>query len=157
MSLPSGASSLRLAALLETREAIEPFCASLAARNRTQADLECMDEADEALADEAGSVSRFLRANVDWHLAVALASHNELLAGLMTAPSRRIYTSNRDDRFVDAKVRRETLRAHRSITKAIRAQDADAAVRRMEAHVYAYAQAVVQVEERTEISVPDAD
>lgn len=147
----------RLAALLETREAIEPFCAKLAARNRTEADLQCMDEANEALADEAGSVSRFLRANVDWHLAVALASHNELLAGLMTALSRAIYTSTENDRFVDAKVRRETVRAHRSITKAIRAQDADAAVRRMEAHVYAYAQAVVQVEERTEISVPDAD
>jgi GntR family transcriptional repressor for pyruvate dehydrogenase complex len=147
----------RLAALLETREAIEPFCAKLAARNRTDADLDCMDEANEALADEAGSLSRFLQANVDWHLAVALASHNELLAGLMTALSRAIYTSTENDRFVDAKVRRQTVRAHRSITKAIRAQDADAAVRRMEAHVYAYAQAVVQVEERTEISVPDAD
>jgi DNA-binding FadR family transcriptional regulator len=88
---------------------------------------------------------------------VATASHNELLAGLMTALSRAIYTSTENDRFVDEKVRRETVRAHRSITKAIRAQDADAAVRRMERHVYAYAKAVVKVEERTEISVPDSE
>ena len=47
--------------------------------------------------------------------------------------------------------------AHRSITAAIRAQDSDAAVRRMERHVYAYAKAVIEVEERTEISIPDTD
>ena len=148
---------LRLSDLLETREAIEPFCARLAARHRTDADLAHLDEANEALADEAGSLAKFLQANVDWHLAVATASHNELLAGLMTALSRAIYSSTENDRFVDEKVRRETARAHRSITKAIRAQDADAAVRRMERHVYAYASAVVKVEKRTEISVPGDD
>jgi GntR family transcriptional regulator, transcriptional repressor for pyruvate dehydrogenase complex len=148
---------VRLAALLETREAIEPFCARLAARNRTDADLAHLDDANEALADETGSLARFLSANVDWHLGVAVASHNELLAGLMTALSRAIYTSTENDRFVDDKVRRETVKAHRSITAAIRAQDPDAAVRRMERHVYAYAQAVLEVEERTEIPVPDTE
>lgn len=147
----------RLAALLETREAIEPFCARLAARNRTDADLVRLDEANEALADQSGSLARFLQANVDWHVGVATASHNELLAGLMTALSRAIYTSTENERFVDATVRHETARAHRSITEAIRAKDSDAAVRRMERHVYAYAQAVLEVEERTQISVPDAE
>jgi GntR family transcriptional regulator, transcriptional repressor for pyruvate dehydrogenase complex len=147
----------RLAALLETREAIEPFCARLAARNRTDADLERLDQANQALADETGSLAKFLQANVDWHLAVATASHHKLLVGLLTALSKAIYTSTENERFVDAKVRRETVRAHRSITKAIRAQDADAAVRRMEGHVYAYAKAVIEVEERTEISVPDGE
>lgn len=147
----------RLAALLETREAIEPFCARLAARNRTDADLVLLEEANEDLADETSSLARFLQANVDWHLGVAVASHNELLAGLMTALSRAIYTSTENDRFVDGEVRRETARAHRSITAAIRAQDSDAAVRRMERHVYAYAKAVIEVEERTEISIPDTD
>jgi GntR family transcriptional repressor for pyruvate dehydrogenase complex len=148
---------VRLAALLETREAIEPFCARLAARNRTDADLDHLEDANEALADETGSLAQFLQANVDWHLGVAVASHNELLAGLMTALSRAIYTSTENDRFVDHEVRRETARAHRSITAAIRAQDPDAAVRRMERHVYAYAKAVLEVEERTEISVPDTE
>lgn len=148
---------LRLSDLLETREAIEPFCARLAARNRTDADLERMEQANEALADETGALAKFLQANVDWHLAVATASHNELLAGLMTALSRAIYTSTENERFVDEKVRRDTVKAHRSITKAVRAQDADAAVRRMTRHVYAYAQAVVKVEDRTEISVPDGE
>jgi GntR family transcriptional repressor for pyruvate dehydrogenase complex len=147
----------RLTDLLETREAIEPFCARLAARNRTEADLERMNQANDVLADENGSLAKFLQANVDWHLAVATASHNELLAGLMGALSRAIYSSTENERFVDEKVRHETARAHRSVTKAIRAQDADAAVRRMERHVFAYAKAVVKVEKRTEISVPDGE
>jgi DNA-binding FadR family transcriptional regulator len=142
---------------LETREAIEPFCARLAARDRTDADLARLDEANQALADKSASLARFLQANVDWHVGVATASHNELLAGLMTALSRAIYTSTENERFVDDKVRHETVRAHRSITEAIRAQDPDAAVRRMERHVYAYAKAVLEVEERTEISVPDTE
>ena len=157
VSLAIRGQQFRLTSLLETREAIEPFCARLAARHRTQDDLATMDQANEALADEDGSLAKFLQANVDWHLAVATASHNELLAGLMTALSKAIYASTENERFVDEKVRRETVRAHRSITKAIQAQDGDAAVRRMERHVYAYAKAVLEVEERTEIPVPDGD
>ena len=37
---------IRLAALLETREAIEPFCAQLAATHRTQEELEVLEEAN---------------------------------------------------------------------------------------------------------------
>ena len=148
---------LRLVDLLETREAIEPFCARLAARNRADADLEQLDRANEALADSGGHLARFLQANVDWHLAVATASHNELLAGLMAALARAIYRSTENERFVDEQVRSETVRAHRSVTRAIRAGDADAAERRMARHVYAYARAVVRVEQRTEISVPGAE
>src|SRR2546421_11491774 len=41
---------IRMAALLETREAIEPACAQLAAKYRTDADLERLDKAQQALA-----------------------------------------------------------------------------------------------------------
>ncbi|NKQ51897.1 FadR family transcriptional regulator [Amycolatopsis sp. K13G38] len=147
---------IRLAALLETREAIEPFCARLAARHRTDADLDRLDAANKDIADPDGSLASFLQANVDWHVAVATASHNELLTGLMTALSQAIYTATENEDFVDAEVRRTTVRAHKSITEAIRAQDPDAAVRRMGRHVHAYAEAVLQVDDRTEIEVPDA-
>jgi len=146
---------IRLAALLETREAIEPFCARLAARNRTDADLARLDEANKAIADAKGSLAQFLQANVDWHVAVATASHNELLTGLMTALSQAIYTATENEDFVNAEVRRTTVRAHKSITEAIRAHDPDAAVRRMGRHVHAYAEAVLEVDSRTEIAVPD--
>nr|WP_235949483.1 FadR/GntR family transcriptional regulator [Candidatus Frankia alpina] len=145
---------IRLAALLETREAIEPACARLAARYRTDADLARLAHADEAIAAEEGSLTDFLRANVDWHVAVAVASHNELLTGFISALSEAIYTSTDNRGFVDAEVRRVTAQAHQSITEAIRGRDADAAFRRMTRHVHEYVQAVLEVEERTAIDVP---
>ena len=44
-------------------------------------------------------------------------------------------------------------RQHWGITEAIRAQDPDAALRQMNKHVHAYAEAVQEVEERTVIEV----
>ena len=82
-----------------------------------------------------------------------MASHNELLTGFMLALSRAIYASTDNKGFVDTEVRATTVRAHRSITKAIRDKDPDAAQRRMGRHVHAYAEAVLEVEERTAIEV----
>lgn len=145
---------IRLAALLETREAIEPACAQLAAVHRTDEDLASLERANAAIAAD-GSLSEFLQANVDWHVAVAVASHNELLTGFMLALSRAIYLSTDNQGFVDADVRKTTVQAHRVITQAIEKRDAAAAVRRMQRHVHAYAEAVMEVEDRTAIDVDD--
>ena len=144
---------IRFADVLETREAIEPSCARLAARNRTDDDLLVLDEANQAIAASSG-LEEFLSVNVDWHVAVATATHNEILTGIMTALSRAIYTATNNEQFIDARIREVTAKAHRSITQAIRDQDPDAAVRRMSRHMHAYADAAFAVEERTEISVP---
>jgi GntR family transcriptional repressor for pyruvate dehydrogenase complex len=144
---------IRLAALLETREAIEPFCAQLAAAHRTDDDLAALDAANIAIADDAGDLSQFLGANVDWHVAVARASHNELLSGLMTALSRAIYAATEDEQFVDLAVRHTTVHAHETITVAIRDHDAEAAVRRMKRHVHSYAEEVLKGD-RQEIELP---
>jgi GntR family transcriptional regulator, transcriptional repressor for pyruvate dehydrogenase complex len=146
---------IRLAALLETREAIEPFCAELAAKHRTDDDLAVLEAANKAIADPDASLAEFLQANVDWHVGVAAASHNELLGAFMTALSRAIYAATQTEGFVDDEVRRLAAKAHRGITDAIRKQDADAAVRRMKRHVHEYAEAVLEVEQREEITVPD--
>lgn len=148
---------IRLAALLETREAIEPFCAKLAAQNRTDADLARLDAANVAIADPHASLAEFLQANVDWHVGVATASHNELLIGVMTALARAIYTSTENEQFIDDDVRKGAARAHETITKAIRDHDADAAVRRMQRHVHVYAETILQVDTRTDIRIPDAE
>lgn len=145
---------LRLADLLETREAIEPFCARLAAQNRTEEDLAVLDAANEAIATD-DDLTSFLQANVDWHVGVAAASHNELLTAFMSALSRAIYTATENEAFVDAEVRNLTAKAHKSITNAIREGDPDAAVRRMNRHVHSYAKAVLEVEERERIEVDD--
>lgn len=148
---------IRLSALLETREAIEPSCARLAAQHRTAADLEALEAANEAIAGSGEDLAAFLQANVDWHIAVATASHNELLTGLMMALQRAIYTSTENESFINDEVRRSAVRAHRTITNAIRDQDPDAAVRRMSRHVHSYAKAVLAVEKRTDVHIPDED
>ncbi|WP_028654487.1 FadR/GntR family transcriptional regulator [Nocardioides sp. J54] len=130
-----------LAALLQTRATVEPACASLAALRRTDHQLRDMDRSCRAMA-AADEVSTFLRANVDWHMAVARASGNELLAGLMEALAEIIYDSTGHVGVVDRTVRRDTCRAHEAITRAIRAGDEDLARQRMSKHVGAYVDAV---------------
>jgi DNA-binding FadR family transcriptional regulator len=144
---------IRMAALLETREGVEPVCARLAAKYRTDEDLDRLEAANVAIGAD-GPIEGFLQANVDWHVAVATASHNELLTGFMAALSRAIYESTDNRAFVDAEVRRTTVLAHRRITDAIRDGNIDAALRRMTRHVHAYAEAVAGVENRTAIDVP---
>lgn len=143
---------IRLSALLETREAIEPFCAQLAATQRTAEELELLEAANRAMSDDKGDLAQFLEANVDWHVAVARASHNELLSGLMTALSRAIYAATDDATFIDSDVRHTTIRAHETITAAIRDKDAAAAGRRMTRHVHSYAQEVLKGP-RTEVDL----
>jgi DNA-binding FadR family transcriptional regulator len=146
---------IKLADLMETREALEPFCAELAARNRTDEDLAVLDKANKDLADLNTDLPAFLQANLDWHVGVAMAGHNELLIGFMTALSHAIYAGTENAAFVDSDVRAVTLRAHKSITAAIRSRDAEAAARRMSRHVHSYAKAALAMDERDAISVDD--
>jgi DNA-binding FadR family transcriptional regulator len=146
---------IKLADLMETREALEPFCAELAARNRTDDDLAVLDKANKNMADPGADLSAFLQANLDWHVGVAMAGHNELLIGFMSALSHAIYTGTANAAFVDDDVRAVTRRAHKSITAAIRSRDAEAASRRMQRHVHSYAKAALAVDAREEISVED--
>src|ERR1700704_3057241 len=146
---------IKLADLMETREALEPFCAELAARKRTDEDLALLDRANDDLANPDASLPDFLQANLDWHVGVAMASRNELLIGFMTALSHAIYTGTDNSAFVDDDVRAVTQRAHRSITTAIRSRDAEAAARRMRRHVHSYAKAALAMDERDAISIDD--
>ena len=145
---------LRLASVHETREAIEPSCARLAAIHRTAGDLKRLEATNEVIA-ASGGLDEFLKANVDWHVAVATASHNEILTGIMMALSRAIYTATNNEGFVNDEVRDITFRAHRSVTRAIRDRDPDAAVRRMTRHVHSYAAAALKVDERTTFALPE--
>ncbi len=146
---------IKLADLMETREALEPFCAELAARKHTDDDLVVLDRANSDIVEPDADLPAFLQANLDWHVGVAIASHNELLIGFMIALSQAIYAGTENAAFVDDNVRKVTARAHRSITNAIRSRDADAAGRRMRNHVHSYAKAALAVDERDAIIVDD--
>ncbi|MDH6247944.1 FCD domain-containing protein [Mycobacterium sp. OTB74] len=147
---------IKLVDLMETREALEPFCAELAARNRNADDLAELDRANDAIADPDADLEHFLQANLDWHVGVAVASHNELLTGFMIALSQAIYAGTQNEAFVSAEVRAVTTTAHRGITASIRNRDADAASRRMRRHVHSYADAMAESDDRGAIVVRDS-
>jgi GntR family transcriptional regulator, transcriptional repressor for pyruvate dehydrogenase complex len=147
---------LRLASVHETREAVEPSCARLAALHRTTGDVSRLEAVNEAIASSA-DLDGFLRANVDWHVAVATAGHNEILIGIMMALSRAIYTVTNTEGFINDEVRDITVRAHRSVLRAIKERDAEAAARRMTRHVHSYAAAALEIDNRTVVAVAEED
>jgi DNA-binding FadR family transcriptional regulator len=131
---------LRLAALLEAREALEPAAARLAALHRTDGDLAKLSEVHAKLSSAVASkdLPAYLLANVTWHLAVVQASHNELLIAFMTAIAQAVHSATEAANFNSDAVREVTLRAHDRIMDAIVARDPEAAERRMRRHVQAY-------------------
>ncbi|MDX3382257.1 FCD domain-containing protein [Streptomyces niveiscabiei] len=148
---------IRLEALHETREAIEPACAALAAGRRTERDLADLDAAHAELVGTGDDIRRFLRANVRWHNAVARAGGNELLIGFLGALSESIYAATNLEGFMDTRIREVTAQAHAKITEAIRSRDAAAARRRMSRHVCGFARAAAEVDgrERVELTEPE--
>lgn len=134
-------SKVSLTALLQTRAAIEPVCAGLAAVRRTDTQVRELEASCQAM-EEAADVNRFLGATIAWHLTLARATGNELLSGLMQALSGLIYDPAGYVGTVDDRVRAEIVHAQRAITAAVRAGDGPLARRRMARHVEAYVDAV---------------
>jgi DNA-binding FadR family transcriptional regulator len=127
-----------LRALIEMRKIIEPACAELAARRRTDEDLDALGALNETMRATIDDPSAYLAANVDWHVRVAIASHNELLAGVLLAISRELHAGTEIVRLDDPRVREETVRAHEQIGRAIAAEQCESAHRRMLRHITAY-------------------
>jgi GntR family transcriptional repressor for pyruvate dehydrogenase complex len=133
---------VRFQSMVETREAIEPASARLAALRRTDEDLAALQAIHDRMAEGMDDLQAFLTTNVEWHLAVVTASHNELMIGFMRAISTVILTSTDIAGFNSDAVRAAVLRAHGRVLDAIRGGDADGAHRRMARHLQAYVAAV---------------
>ena len=96
---------ISLMSLLQVREAIEPSIASLAAANRTKEDLAELTATTQRLEDAFANVPLYLAENVNWHVAVAAASHNELLKAFLTAISSLIFKASAIENFATEEVR----------------------------------------------------
>jgi len=129
---------VRFQSILETREAIEPASARLAALRRTEDDLATLQAAQDRMGAGIDDLQAFLATNLEWHMAVVVASHNELMIGFMRAISAVILTSTDIAGFNSPAVRAAVLRAHGRVLDAIRSGDADGAHRRMARHLGAY-------------------
>lgn len=147
---------IRLEAVLETRAAIEPPTARFAAIHHTQADFEEIEicQIDLEQASAAGDIDAYVRANLDWHVQVVRASHNELLIAFITAVSQSVYVDTDLDGFNSVTVRNAVIQAHRRVMQAIKAGDGDAAARRMERHVDAYVKGVHNKQSKLDGNTP---
>lgn len=131
--------AIRLEALLECRIAIEPFLTGRAAANRTDQELKEIQEIHARFAASENDVGAYKRLNLDWHLAIARASRNEVLIALMEAISQPIFDAASYQQVTTPELRREAIQAHGAILKAIEARDSKLASSRMEKHLSAYA------------------
>ena len=133
---------ISLLSLLQTREAVEPSIAALAAQNRTEEELHELVTISERLEAAYADTPLYLAENVNWHCAIAAASHNDLLRAIMVAISSMVYKASAIENFATADVRKVVIKAHRRILDAIVAKDAEAAGRRMVRHLAALTAAV---------------
>jgi DNA-binding FadR family transcriptional regulator len=133
---------VKFQSLLEVREALEPAGAELAALARTDEDLADLDRASARLDDVFDDVPMFLLRNVEWHVAVVRASHNDLMHAFISSLSQAIHRGTDLEDFNSDRVRTAAVHAHRKVLEAIRAEDAGKARLAMERHVHAYREEV---------------
>lgn len=133
------AGEVHLDSLLEARELIEPVCAGLAAGRRSPEQLAELEQIHERLTEAValGQRSAFDPENIRWHIAVARAGGNDLLASVVEglAGVRRAGT---EDQPLTTEMMGEIAKVHSRILDAIRDRDPEAARRRMHRHLHAF-------------------
>lgn len=149
--------SVRFHSILETRELVEPICAHLAAERRTTEEIGQLERVTADVERAIGDVRTFLTANVEWHVTVALMSHNELLAAFMQALSTSVRASTDVEGFTSPEIRRRTTDAHARVVEAIRRGDGPQARHMMQRHLQAYRSEVLRVAVPAEIDLDQHD
>lgn len=138
--------------LMETFETLAPSISALAAANRTDADIAALRECQENLKITLGA-KRFVQANLEWHIAVGLASHNPLLSAIYEGLGPSLMDPHVAG-FTSKEVRVAARRAVDRIQDSILAGDADAARRKMLSHVQTYRRMVEPLAPRTVVLKP---
>jgi len=144
---------IRFQSVLEAREGLEPIAARLAALYRTDADLVALEEAAGRMAESTHDIGRFLQHNVDWHVAVGAASHNEIIEAVVNSLSLVILRSTDITDFNSEITMAATIKAHDRILAAIRAGNGDRAAAAMGRHVHIYREMVQEFQIPEEISI----
>lgn len=124
----------RLPEILEAREALECKLAELAARRRSDADLQTMDEALSHMENEIRSHQNGAEGDARFHQAIAVAARSALLAKLIGTMANAMQES-REESLNEPSRPRQSLTAHRRILQAIREKDGRRAAGAMRAHL----------------------
>ncbi|MEA2250206.1 MAG: GntR family transcriptional regulator, transcriptional repressor for pyruvate dehydrogenase complex [Solirubrobacteraceae bacterium] len=119
--------------VMDLRGAIEPPIAARAAQRATADDLDVLRELLERMR-AATTVARAAQLDIEFHDAIARATHNPLLIKLMRFASEEIDVGRR--RRAHSRRRRErTIAAHDEIVARISAHDAEGAAAAMARHI----------------------
>ncbi len=128
---------LSLRTLQETRDALEPFLARLAAERRTEEDLRELKSLHDDLVAAVSNFQEFSSLNVKWHNAVAKASGNELLAAVLYSIAHGVHIATSMEEYDTMETRKQVIHIHARINDAIAAGNADLAERGMRQHMAA--------------------
>ncbi len=128
--------------LVAYREVVETGAARLAAAHRTEADLEALEAAVVEVRGAEGA-GAFRRADARFHLALAGAAGNDLLAGAIADARERMFAPT--DVLPFRVMRERTATEHAAILAAVRGRRSDAAGRRMAEHIASARQQLLDV------------
>jgi len=116
--------------LHELRVMIEPAAADLAARRRTDADIEALARAVDAMAHPDAQGDQIVQADQEFHLGLLMATHNDLVEQLSTVVGIGIAARDRYVYQHSVPIERG-LDHHRLVLDSVRAADAPSARARM--------------------------
>ncbi|SDE29567.1 GntR family transcriptional regulator, transcriptional repressor for pyruvate dehydrogenase complex [Paenibacillus sp. UNCCL117] len=125
--------------VLEVRKYIESGCAELAALRRSEADLAAIEAVLVRMRETLGDEKLAEKADVDFHVKIAEASHNTLLLQMMLSLTQRLQENMSDSRrlwfFAERSSVELLLAEHTGIYEAIRDRNTALAGERMSAHI----------------------
>ncbi len=121
--------------LLEARSLMEPLAVRLATARADESDFERIQGSIDRAAEHPEAPDIVAEESARFHVLVAESTHNGVISAL-TATTQQLIYSRAFTAFGTETA--ATLRAHQRILDAMRARDAEAAVRRMVRHVDAF-------------------
>ena len=122
----------------EVREILEVEMVALAAERASEADIENINRALEAMVEEVRSGGIGDVADADFHLAIAKSCKNPLLVRLMEVVANLMkctYQASRKQLFLDQKSLAEIYNTHHDVLKAIENRNPKEAKKRMRNHL----------------------
>lgn len=144
---------VKLSHLAQVRLPLETAIAALAARHRTDAQLERLATAQAVLAQPRASLDAHIQADLHFHAVLAEASGNPLF-GLVLAPIQELLIESRR-RTLGSHGAQLAHEHHAAILAAVRAGTADAAAAAMQHHIEANYQHLAS--EETAVGSQEAD
>lgn len=120
--------------LTEVRQILEGETAALAAGRATGEDIKRLEASVTEMEAHVDSLEKFAEADLQFHQALAAATHNELMA-LLLNPVTGLLTDIMMQLSPLPKAREEAIKHHRAILRAIKRHDGDSARRAMREHL----------------------